>query len=189
MTSCLIHTFIRPSVVVTVGSLHDAKHCWVCFSRALYLLGLFGWNGPKVQKTRIYVQGRWVRGKWEYTHDLDSNSHCEIAFITYVRRQAQRWSVWWFKVTLAFWLIVLSMHHRVIPGLSAPCHEKPSHQATIHVLLLLHHSRSNYNNYILWKFLAHRQCVNPLNPLVNNTVPAIEINRYGEEGVFFNHAQ
>lgn len=96
---------------------------------------------------------------------------CEMSLNTCIRRQAQQWNVWWFKVTLAFWLIVLSMHHRVIPGLSASCPKNPSHQATMLVfLLLLLHSRSSCNNYILWKFWHTESRPNPLNPHLNHRV-------------------
>lgn len=112
------------------GTDEDTNSCWVCFLKLLIYWGSSvekAQNSRGKKKNRWHLQRLWVSSKWEYTHDLDSMSHCEISVITCVRRQAERWNVGWFKVTLAFWLIVLPMHHRGHPRslCPLPCNALP----------------------------------------------------------------
>ena len=103
-------------------------------------------------------------------HDPDNMCHCEISLITCGRTKADQWDVWWFKVALALWLIVLSLHHGVTSGLSAPCPRNalpPSSNTSLssvvapfRIALQIITSSERFGHM--------KHCLNPTNPLMNN---------------------
>lgn len=98
----------------------------------------------------VHICGGDTRGNTRMTWQ----SCCEMSFNTCLGRQAQQWNVWWFNVMLAFWLIVLSVHHgylRSIWRLSWISLWRS--KKYLFLCFSLHHSRSSYNNHKRWKIL------------------------------------
>lgn len=81
-------------------------------------------------------------------------SRCKTSFNTCLGRQAQQWNVWWFNVMLAFWLIVLSVHHGYLRSFwRLSWISLWQSKKYLFLCFTLHHLWSSYNNHKRWKIL------------------------------------
>lgn len=144
------HIYLRTSgsrsPFFSQGKRTNTNTCWVWNS---LVNRPFVWLLWKTQKTRTYLQG-WH--KREYTHDLTVVLRNILQHMSWETGAAVK--CWWFNVMLAFWLIVLSVHHgylRSIWRLSWISLWRS--KKYLFLCFSLHHLRSSYNNHKRWKIL------------------------------------